>query len=262
MKKTIAALLTTTLISATAFAVNCKRTVSVISAKEMRVEITVNKEQASGIARLAELLPEGSVIKFAKSEGGSFNVSNNKIKFIWMSLPAAENITVAYVLSTEKLGAGDYSISGKFSFLEGNETRESSIDPSSFYVSATNELKLANAVAANVILPSATTNEIHMPPAVAEKTGKVVYAIQVASTQKQLPDNYFSANYDIKDNVKIETSNGQFKYILGEFNDIHSATRFRETLSKKGLKDSFLVAFHNNQRISINEAKKLELANK
>lgn len=260
MKKTIGILLSATLVSVSAYAVNCKRTVSVISAKEMRVEITVNKEQVSGIARLAELVPEGAVVKYAKSEGGTFNIADNKIKFIWMALPSAENITVAYILSTEKLHTGDYSISGKFSFLEGSDTREFNLEPSNFNVSATNEVKLENTSPESETVASVKYETSTL--ATATSSSKIVYGIQVASTQKQLPDNYFSTNYNIKDIVKIETSNGQFKYILGEFTDINAASNFREVLSKKGLKDSFLVAFLNNQRISINEAKKLELANK
>ena len=223
----------------------------------MRVELTLNKQEISGIARLAEFIPEGAVVKYAKSEGGSFNISNNNIKFIWMSLPSTENITVAYILNTEKLNQGNYSITGKFSFLEGNERREFSIHPSAFNVSATSEVKLENTPPVTSILPSINT-ENPVLPAVA-KTSKVLYGVQVVSTQKQLPDNYFSVKYNVKDNVKIEMVNGQFKYILGEFNDINTANIFRETLSKKGLKDSFLVAFLNNERISISEAKKLEL---
>ncbi|MFI5164404.1 MAG: hypothetical protein ACHQHP_04060 [Bacteroidia bacterium] len=255
MKKIIGTLLAAMFVSVAAFAINCKRTVSVISATEMRVEITVNKHGINGIARLTESIPEGAVIKYTKSEGGSFDVANNKIKFVWMSLPSADNMTVAYVINTEKLNQGSYSLSGKFAYVVGNSTYVFSLDTSSFFVSVTNEVKLTNAHSATASLPASNENKIQSAPA---KTSKVVYGIQVASTQKQLPGNYFSANYNINDKIKIETANGQFKYVLGEFNDMNTAKNFRKTLIEKGVKDPFIVAFLNNQRISMEEAAKLE----
>lgn len=247
MKKMIVSLATVMSISYSLFAVNCKRNVSLISAKEMQVEIIVSRQQASGIARLAEFIPEGAVIKYAKSEGGSVNTANNKMNFVWMALPTTDEFKVVYIISTEKLSVGDYSIAGKFSYVEKLEKHEVAIEASNFSISATNEIKLTNSVATNHNVASNTS--------ATSKANKVVYGIQVISTAKQLPSNYFSDNYKINEKVKIDDSKGQYKYIIGEFSDMNTALAYRENLVGKGLKDSFLVAFSDNKIISLSDAK-------
>lgn len=249
MKKTLFFLTVVTCFSYSLFAVNCKRNISLISAKEMQVEIIVSRQQASGIARLSEFIPEGAVIKYAKSEGGSVNTANNKMNFVWMALPTTDVFKVVYIISTEKLSVGDYSIAGKFSYVENLEKREVAIEASRFSISSSNEIKLSNSVT--------NGNNIAINPA-SSKTSKIVYGIQVMSTAKQLPSNYFSDNFNINEKVKIDNSKEQYKYIIGEFNDLNTALGFRESLVGKGLKDSFLVAFSDNKIISLAEAKERE----
>ena len=214
----------------------------------------MSRENASGIARISEIIPQGAEIKYSKSEGGSFNKENNKMNFFWMSLPTTDEFKVAYIINTEKLGVGAYAIAGKFSYVEKDEKHEVPITASNFYVSPTNEVKLDISPATASL---SEKNIITSAPAV-DNAGKVVYRIQVMSTAKQLPNNYFSKNFNMNEKVSVENTKGQFKYIVGEFNDLNSALKFREGLVQKGLKDSFLIAFSDNKTISLTEAKERE----
>ena len=80
----------------------------------------------------------------------------------------------------------------------------------------------------------------------------LVFRIQIATSDKQLPKNFniFSGYkiYEYKqDNL--------FKYCTGIFiNDIEGAKNFKLELHKKGYKNAFVVAFLNGERISIEKA--------
>ena len=259
MKTILCSLSAVLFVSGTSFAVNCKRNMSVISPKEIMIEITVSRDQATGIGRISETLPEGAEIKYSKSEGGTFNRTGNKMNFVWLSLPTADEFKVAYIINTEKLGEGAYSIAGKFSYLEKDAKREIAIEPSNFYVSTAKEIQLNNAPAI-ASLPKKDTPDNMTPTD--DKAGKVMYQIQIMSTAKKLPDNYFSKNFKISDKIKVDNSKGQFKYTIGGFSDLNTALQFREGLVQKGLKDAFLIALLNNKEISITEAKEREATGK
>ena len=257
MKKISSSLFAVVFVSSISFAQTCKRTISIVPSKELKVEITIIKGDLKGIARLSEVIPEGTVVTYPKSEDKSFNTANNKVNFFWLILPNADEFKVAYIVSTEKLGSGTYTLSGKFSYIDKDdpkhEKHEMDIDPTMFYISATHELKLDNTPAA---IPN--NNTISSSPANSEKASAVKYGIQVMSSAKKLPANYFSKNYNINEKVTVLELNGQFKYILGEFSSMNSTLSFREALNQKGLKDSFIVAFLNGKKITLAEAKELE----
>lgn len=236
-------------------ALNCKRVVKSVSGKEVKIEITIDKDQMTGFARLAEVIPAGAEIKYAKSEGGSFTVQDNRLKFIWMALPNQKQITVSYTLNTASLKEGNYDINGKFSYVVGEQTKEYELAPTAFNINTANLLVMndaavkENPVANNAVATAVTSTA---------KVSKVVYGLQIASTKDQLPADYFSKKYNVKELVKVETVNGINKYVVGEFTSTADAIAYRESIAKNGVKDAFVVAFLNNKRITLDEAKKLE----
>lgn len=238
---------------------------------EVKVEITINKSQFSGFARLVEFVPEGSIIKYAKTEGGTFMIQDNKIKFIWLTLPKQDFIVATYTLGTAALKDGKHPLTGKFSYTEGEETKDFEIPASSFDVSqnqvtnsTTNNpkveengslIKKAEIIEAK---PSPTETKI----STSNKVSKVTYSLQLLSTKDKLAKSYFAKNYKIEEPIKVETIDGINKYMLGEFKYEVEAIAYREVIIKKGCKDAFVVPFFNNKRISFEEAKKLESGSK
>jgi hypothetical protein len=251
-------------------ALNCKRTVKSVAGKEIKVEITIDKDQMTGFARLAEIIPAGAEIKYAKSEGGSFTVQDNRLKFIWMALPNQKQITVSYTMNTASLKQGSYDISGKFSYVEGEQTKEFELNTTLFSINTSNLLVMNDAVvkenpAANSAMAVAVTKTSIVPAAIpavttsaTAKVSKVVYGLQIASTKDMLPANYFSKKHNVKELVKVETINGVNKYVVGEFKSTADAVAYRETLVKNGVTGAFVVPYANNKRITLEEAKQLE----
>ncbi|MBL7892324.1 MAG: hypothetical protein JNL63_06820 [Bacteroidia bacterium] len=248
---------------------DCQRTIQPITPNELKVEITINKSQFKGFARLAEFVPEGSVIKYAKTEGGTFMVQDNKIKFIWLTLPKQDFITASYVIGTEALKAGKYPVSGKFSYTEGEQTKEIEIPATTFTVTGN---QVASSAPSSPVTPSESTAISKVPEtksaeaktapetkvAAETKASKVTYSLQLLSTKDKLAGDYFSKKYQIADPVRVETVDGLNKYMLGEFRSTEEAVTYREGLTKKGCKDAFVVPYSNNKRITSDEAKRLE----
>ena len=146
MKKLIAICLTTGIIGST-FAINCERNVVSVTAGEMKIEITISKNDISGFARLSETLPAGSEIKYAKTEGGVFNFEDNKLKFFWMKLPKDKEIKVSYTISTSGMLQGNQNIGGRFSYVVDGNTVIYNLPVTSFLINDKKEALLENATA-------------------------------------------------------------------------------------------------------------------
>lgn len=254
MKKLFSSVLLVLAVTGSVLAVNCRRSIQSISANEVKVEIVINKDQLSSFARLAESIPEGSTIKYAKSEGGRLTIQDNKVKFIWLTLPQQTSITISYIVSTESLKEGNYTISGNFSYVDGGLTKEYEIPANNFTI---NSSRIASTLSASAS-EAALINQVMTGNIFATtNTSKVTYAIQILSTKDKLSADHFSKNK--VQQVKVETTaDGTNKYIMGAYKSSNEAIATRDSLVKKGFNDAFVVAYNNNQRISLEEAKQLE----
>ncbi|MBI1315351.1 hypothetical protein GC167_00620 [bacterium] len=58
-------------------------------------------------------------------------------------------------------------------------------------------------------------------------------------------------------NFRMRTEDSLMKYTLGSFRDFAEAERFVESIRKMGIKDAFILAFNDGQRITIEESKQL-----
>jgi hypothetical protein len=86
----------------------------------------------------------------------------------------------------------------------------------------------------------------------------VVFRIQLGATRKasQVPaaeEKYKSLGELIKQN----TSTGNIRIMIGSFNKLEDAEKFRKELEKKGFSEGFIVAFFKDELISIQEAQEL-----
>ncbi|MBI2271328.1 MAG: SPOR domain-containing protein [Bacteroidetes bacterium] len=251
MKKLFSSALLVLAVTGSVMAVNCRRSIQSISANEVKVEIVINKDQLSSFARLAESIPEGSTIKYAKSEGGRLTIQDNKVKIIWLTLPQQTSITISYIVSTEALKEGNYTISGNFSYVDGGLTKEFEIPANNFTI---NGSRIASTLSASAS-EAALINKVMTGNIFA--TTNVTYAIQILSTKDKLSADHFSKNK--VQQVKVETTtDGTNKYIMGAYKSSDEAIATRDSLVKKGFNDAFVVAYNNNQRITLEEAKQLE----
>jgi N-acetylmuramoyl-L-alanine amidase len=80
----------------------------------------------------------------------------------------------------------------------------------------------------------------------------VEYRIQFASYRKE-KDLDFRKFRGLED-IRVYAHDGQFKYTTGNFTSLEQARALRNQLVEQGYKDSFVVAFREGERISMEEA--------
>jgi hypothetical protein len=90
--------------------------------KEYVVNILVNKEQLKKFAKIEENIPQGFTALNIDSRDGIFTFKDNKVKYLWMNLPAEKYFTVSYKLIPMS-GIKDASITGNFSFIIEDKTQ-------------------------------------------------------------------------------------------------------------------------------------------
>ena len=85
------------------------------------VSITINKGSVEGFAKLELVLPEGLVASPDQTNGASFTFTDQKAKFLWMSLPSEQEFTVSYNLKAKSNASGYQIIKGTFSYIKENQ---------------------------------------------------------------------------------------------------------------------------------------------
>lgn len=249
---------TALMISTTVSAVECTRNVKWTSGSEFTVELKLNKGDIAGIARLAESIPNGFEVTYIKSESGTFSFKDQKVKFIWMALPTEKEVLVSYKVKSKNWTPGNYSIDGKFSYVEEGLSKDYIIEKTDFSIKKDKSMVLAGVETDPI--SAVETPTISSPASSVSKRSKALlsYTIQLAATSSKLPADHFSKNYNITAKVTEEKVNNVYKYSINNVPSINDAIDWQSKLENKGVEDAFITAWWNNERITIKEAKVIE----
>lgn len=92
---------------------------------QYQVAISIKKQGISGFSKVEEFLPENSSATVAQNELSVFSQVDEKAKFVWMSIPADEELNVSYMVTLEGEDAQQklQSMDGSFSYLDENESK-------------------------------------------------------------------------------------------------------------------------------------------
>lgn len=85
------------------------------------VTVSVSKGKIQGFAKLQLNLDDDLTIEPVENNGASFTFSDQKAKFIWMSLPEGKNFELKYRLVVSPDASGPKEISGHFSYIDDNK---------------------------------------------------------------------------------------------------------------------------------------------
>jgi hypothetical protein len=107
---------------------------SISQGSEALVEITINKNDITGFAKVQQVFPEGFTAEPVETKGATFSFKDNKIKFIWMALPSESEFTISYKLKPNVNTSGTFTLGGKFSFISESERKNIDIPPATFSV--------------------------------------------------------------------------------------------------------------------------------
>jgi len=107
---------------------------SIIQGESAVVEITIDKGDLPGFAKIQQDFPDGFTAEPIETNGATFSFKDNKLKFIWMSLPEETVFTISYKIIPNKTVEGDFTLGGKFSFILESERQNVEIPISNFKV--------------------------------------------------------------------------------------------------------------------------------
>lgn len=96
---------------------------------EIYVEITLSKSDFESFARFQQEIPAGLTPVPVNTANADFSFSDQKIKFIWLRLPAEQEITISYKLQVDQRLKGRFDLNGQFSYISNNERKSVQVTP-------------------------------------------------------------------------------------------------------------------------------------
>jgi len=156
---------------------------SVAPGGEFTVEFTVDKGTTAGFAKLQDEMPDGFTATSIESKSATFSFDKSKVKFIWMSLPADAKFTVSYKVKVDAAASGSKTISGTFSYIDGNDTKKISVAASTIDVSGSSSATSSPAPSSDISTTAAKTEA----PAPEKKEPEKVAAPVVTKSPEPVP---------------------------------------------------------------------------
>lgn len=104
-------------------------TKQVEAGNEIIVEVTLNKSDFESFARFQQEIPAGLTPIPVQTANADFSFKDQKVKFIWLKLPANEQITLSYKLEVDRRLKGTFDLKGTFSYIEDNERKTKDLSP-------------------------------------------------------------------------------------------------------------------------------------
>ncbi|MBK6830643.1 MAG: hypothetical protein IPG92_07850 [Flavobacteriales bacterium] len=110
------------------------RTITPVTEKEMLIEVVVKKGDIRGFGKLQETIPQGFTALEKSSNEAIFTAQDRIVKFVWLNLPAANELKIVYKLRANEKPEGEYSIDGEFGYLLNDETQKAVLGTSKFFI--------------------------------------------------------------------------------------------------------------------------------
>lgn len=117
------------------------------------VEVTINKGQIQGFAKMEIIFPTGFIATPAETNGASFTYSDQKVRFVWMTLPTEETFTVSYYLECPADFDGKYEVKGNFAYIKSNERIDYAIPTKQLFVRPDSNAITSTSTAQNETAP-------------------------------------------------------------------------------------------------------------
>lgn len=94
--------------------------------EEFTVELTINKEGESGFCRMEHQIPVGFIATEieGQNQGAVFIFEKQTVKFIWLQIPANNQVKVKYKVKVDpSIRPDKYELEGQFSYMENRKIK-------------------------------------------------------------------------------------------------------------------------------------------
>jgi hypothetical protein len=99
-----------------------------VAGQEFLVTVEINKGSLEEFSRFQQELPAGFSAVQENSGAADFSYDNQRIRFIWLKLPAEQILNISYKVQVHERLKGSLILDGEFSYVENNERRSIVID--------------------------------------------------------------------------------------------------------------------------------------
>ncbi|MGZ4044384.1 MAG: hypothetical protein ACXVPU_14020 [Bacteroidia bacterium] len=262
--------------------ITCIRNVPANANGNFTVEITVNKGNVTGFAKLLETLPAGFTATAGESQGGSFSFTDQKVKFVWVSMPSQTEFKISYKVAVASSVSGNQNIDGVFSYIENDETKKyvlptsivmiggsatatntttpdnTTTTPTNTTTATTTTTTPTNTTATNTTTPANTTTDNNTKSlsatTIPSPQGNVNYSTQIMALHTPVKADVLAVRYHINAKINTEMAEGYTKYTTGSYTDYKAARDAREDIKGKGVVAPFVTAYNSGKRITVQEA--------
>lgn len=102
---------------------------AVVAGNDVKVTVTLSKGALESFSRFQLELPAGVTASADNSAYSDFSFQDKKLRFIWLRLPAQNEITFSYFLHFDERIKGTLNLGGRFSYIENNERKYVDVVP-------------------------------------------------------------------------------------------------------------------------------------
>ncbi len=247
----------------------CTRSAPSSVTDNFTVEILVNKGNVTGFAKLLETLPVGFTATAGDLQGASFSFADQKVKFVWVSMPSQTEFRISYKVAVASGTTGSQSIDGVFSYIENDETKKYIISPTAISIGGaavvtntntnTNVTEPVNTntnttTNTNTATNTNTNTNTSLNNTIPAPQGNVNYKVQIMALHTAVDASSLASRYNISSTVNTEMAEGYTKYTVGSHSDYKAARDAREDIRNKGVAGPFVTAYNSGKRITVQEA--------
>jgi hypothetical protein len=220
-----------------ASATSCKRTFSsyqLTEGGEIVVTVEINKGSATGIAKLVEDIPFGLKAFEGESVGGVFSFEQQKLKIVWLDIPAKQIFTVSYKLKPTGELSKDYHIVGRFLYVVADKREEFVLPDALLFGKASSTVAVENV---NIGADKKDTTD--------ESTQHYIYKVQLGAYSIKKDEAVFNGLQDIT----VEQGNGVFRYFTGSFTSKEEALKRAQEAKDKGFPGAHIKPFKDGKMV-------------
>lgn len=274
--------------------VSAVRTITMVSETELLVEVVVNKGNIRGFGKLQESLPAGFTAMEKNNAEAIFTAQDRIVKFVWLNLPAGNEVKVTYKLRSNETMPGEHQVNGEFGYLLNDETQKATLGSTRFAIGAdawaAHQARLkakeldalvinANSQeasdpdlnsagqeqAAQTSEPAPTTTTAKSEAPVAQRQVRqsvpapengVTFKVQITAAHREVGSEYFAGRHRFHGEFGIERHEGWIKYTTGRYSEYRQARDQRQAFVSAGhnFPGPFVTAYNNGERITVQEA--------
>jgi hypothetical protein len=220
-----------------------------------KVTITINLTGPADFARFSQDFPVGLEIMNDDPVGGDFNFVNNRINMVWMKFPPGKKLTFSYFVKPDKSMNGNFTLTGRFSVVDGRDLLTTLMKEKLISVEGTNGI-----LPGQMKTPEAkVTTQLPMNEQYNQSVGiknSIIFRVQVSVSTQAISEAELikKIGLDQGTEARVIPAGKMYKYQAGSFTSYDSAVKLLREIISRGYKDAFIVAYRGSEQVPVEKA--------